>query len=350
MNILGISALYHDSAAALICDGQIMAAASEERFTRKKADASIPVHAIKYCLSEMAKNGLGDTLDYVVYYDNPIYTLDRWLENCIAVSPDNSQVIQKSFESMYANKLWVHELIKGAVGNLGAYDKLYVCEHHISHAASAFYPSPFEEAAIITMDGVGEWATTTIGIGKDKDIRILEQINFPHSLGLLYSAFTYFCGFKVNFGEYKLMGLAPYGKPVYSDIIKEKLIDIKEDGSFKLNLEYFSFMNQNVMTGEMFEKLFGTKRRMPEEKITRKYMDIAASIQAVTEEIVLKMARHARQLTGCSNLVMAGGIALNCVANGKLVKEKIFEHMWIQPAAGDAGGVRWVPRCMRLIA
>lgn len=335
MNILGISALYHDSAAALVCDGEIIAAASEERFTRKKADPSIPVQAIRYCLSKI---GTKDAIDYVVYYDNPLLTLDRWLANCIAVSPDNERIIEKSFESTYANKLWVHEHIKNAVGNLGAADKLYVCEHHMSHAASAFYPSPFEEAAIITMDGVGEWATTTVGRGKGKKIEILEQISYPHSLGLLYSAFTYFCGFKVNFGEYKLMGLAPYGKPIYAPLIKEKLIDIKEDGSFKLHLDYFSFMNQDVMTGEKFESLFGVKRRVPEEKITRKYMDLAASVQAVTEEVVLKMAKHARELTGCGNLVMAGGIALNCVANGKLLKEKVFDHIWIQPAAGDAGG------------
>lgn len=339
MNILGISALYHDSAAALICDGEIVAAASEERFTRKKADSSIPVQAIRFCLEKMAENNPeGGVIDYVVYYDNPLLTLDRWLENCISVSPDNEQIIEKSFQSTYATKLWVHELIKNAVGSLGSAGQLYVCEHHMSHAASAFYPSPFEEAAIITMDGVGEWATTTIGFGKGKKIEILEQISYPHSLGLLYSAFTYFCGFKVNFGEYKLMGLAPYGRPVYADIIKDNLIDIKEDGSFKLHLEYFTFMNRDVMTDKKFEELFGVKRREPEEKITRKYMDIAASIQAVTEEIVLKIATHARELTGCKNLVMAGGIALNCVANGKLLKEKIFDHIWIQPAAGDAGG------------
>lgn len=337
MNILGISALYHDSAAALICDGEIVAAASEERFTRKKADSSIPVQAIQYCLERLTQREEGE-IDYVVYYDNPLLSLDRWLENCIAVSPDNEQIIEKSFESTYANKLWVHELIKNAVGGLGIMDKLYVCEHHMSHAASAFYPSPFEEAAIMTMDGVGEWATTTIGIGRSKNIEILEQISYPHSLGLLYSAFTYFCGFKVNFGEYKLMGLAPYGKPVYADLIKEKLIDIREDGSFRLHLEYFTYMNQSAMTGEKFEELFGMKRRIPEEKITRKYMDLAASVQAITEEVVLKMAKHARKITGCSNLVMAGGIALNCVANGKLLKEKIFDHIWIQPAAGDAGG------------
>lgn len=239
---------------------------------------------------------------------------------------------------MFADKLWVHDLIRNALGQLGIAGKLYVCEHHVSHAASAFYPSPFNEAAILTMDGVGEWATTTIGYGKNKEIEILEQISYPHSLGLLYSAFTYFCGFKVNFGEYKLMGLAPYGEPIYANLIKEKLIDICDDGSFRLNLEYFSFTHKSVMTDEAFEKLFDTPRRLPEEQITRKYMDIAASIQAVTEEVVLGLARHARELTGCKNLVLAGGIALNCVANGRVLKDKVFENIWIQPAAGDAGG------------
>lgn len=334
MNVLGISALYHDSAAALICDGEIIAAASEERFTRKKADSSIPHHAIEFCLKQLE----GEGVDCVVYYDNPFLTLDRWLENTIAVSPDNEKIIEKSFQSMYADKIWVHELIKSEVSSLGLKGKFYVCEHHISHAASAFYPSPFQEAAIMTMDGVGEWATTTIGKGRGKDIEILEQISYPHSLGLLYSAFTYFCGFKVNFGEYKLMGLAPYGRPVYAELIKDKLIDIKEDGSFRLRMEYFSFMKQNVMTGKKFEELFGMKRRIPEEKITRKYMDLASSIQNVTEEIVLKLAKHAKRVTGCRNLVLAGGIALNCVANGKLLREKIFDDIWIQPAAGDAGG------------
>lgn len=338
MNILGISALYHDSAAALICDGKIVAAASEERFTRKKADSSIPIHAIRYCMTELLKICSEGAIDYVVYYDNPLLTLDRWLENVIAVSPDNYAIIEKSYESMFADKLWVHDLIRNALGQLGIADKLYVCEHHVSHAASAFYPSPFNEAAILTMDGVGEWATTTIGYGKNKEIEILEQISYPHSLGLLYSAFTYFCGFKVNFGEYKLMGLAPYGEPIYANLIKEKLIDICDDGSFRLNLEYFSFTHKSVMTDEAFEKLFDTPRRLPEEQITRKYMDIAASIQAVTEEVVLGLARHARELTGCKNLVLAGGIALNCVANGRVLKDKVFENIWIQPAAGDAGG------------
>lgn len=333
MNILGVSALYHDSAAALICDGQIVAAAQEERFTRKKADRSLPANAIKYCL----KNMEGE-LDAVVYYDNPLLTLDRWLSNIVAVSPDNERILDKTYDVIFGDRIWVHDNLKRIIGSMGKNDKLLVCEHHVSHAASAFYPSPFEEAAILTMDGVGEWATTTIGFGKGSKIEILEQLNYPDSLGLLYSAFTYFCGFKVNSGEYKLMGLAPYGKPIYYDIIMDKLIDVKEDGSFKLNTEYFSFMTDAYMTDERFEELFNIKRRMPEEKITREYMDLAASIQKVTEEIVLKLARHAREVTGSKNIVLAGGIALNCVANGILLKEKVFDNIWIQPAAGDAGG------------
>lgn len=333
MNILGVSALYHDSAAALICDGQIVAAAQEERFTRKKADRSLPANAIKYCL----KNMEGE-LDAVVYYDNPLLTLDRWLSNIVAVSPDNERILDKTYDVIFGDRIWVHDNLKRIIGSMGKNDKLLVCEHHVSHAASAFYPSPFEEAAILTMDGVGEWATTTIGLGKGSKIEILEQLNYPDSLGLLYSAFTYFCGFKVNSGEYKLMGLAPYGKPIYYDIIMDKLIDVKEDGSFKLNTEYFSFMTDAYMTDERFEELFNIKRRMPEEKITREYMDLAASIQKVTEEIVLKLARHAREVTGSKNIVLAGGIALNCVANGILLKEKVFDNIWIQPAAGDAGG------------
>lgn len=334
MNILGVSALYHDSAAAVCCDGQIIAAASEERFSRKKADASIPQKAISYCLSELEKRG--QKLDVVVYYDNPLLTLDRWLSQCIWTAPNNDKIIEKSFLPMLSDKLWVHEQIQNVV-NVDK-DKFYVCEHHISHAASAFYPSPFESAAIITLDGVGEYATTTIGRGRAESIKLIEQINFPNSLGLLYSAFTYFCGFKVNFGEYKLMGLAPYGEPVYYQKIKDYLIDIKEDGSFKLNVEYFAFMKDEVMTDASFEELFGMPRRMPEDVITKPYMDLAASVQKVTEEVVIKLAHHAREITGEENLVMAGGIALNCVANGKILKEKIFKRLWIQPAAGDAGG------------
>lgn len=336
MNILGVSALYHDSAAALCCNGKIRAAASEERFTRKKADASIPFHAIQYCLSCL--EGGKDSLDAVVYYDNPILTLDRWLTQCIWVSPQNATLIQKSFERMMSDKLWIHDKIEKAVGGLGKYGKFLVCEHHVSHGASAFYPSPFEEAAIVTLDGVGEWTTTAIGYGKKEKMELLEEIKFPNSLGLLYSAFTYFCGFKVNFGEYKLMGLAPYGSPVYYQTIVDHLIDIREDGSYRLNVKYFSFMTEEVMVGEAFEALFGMPRRLPEQPITRPYMDLAASIQKVTEEVVFKIARQARELTKSEHLVMAGGIALNCVANGKLLKNGLFKDIWVQPAAGDAGG------------
>lgn len=333
MNILGISGLYHDSAAALVNDGMIVAAAQEERFTRKKADASLPENAIKYCLSQM-----DGELDAVVYYDNPLLTLDRWLNNIIMVSPDNERILDKSYNAIFSDRLWVHERIRQIIGRLGKTDKLLVCEHHVSHAASAFFPSPFESAAILTLDGVGEWATTTIGKGMGNKIEILSQLNYPHSLGLLYSAFTYFCGFKVNFGEYKLMGLAPYGKPIYCDLILDKLVDLREDGSFRLNTDYFSFLTDSYMTDERFEDLFNMKRRIPEDKITRGYMDVAASIQKVTEEIVLRLAHHAKDITGEKNLVLAGGIALNCVANGLIEKEKIFDNIWIQPAAGDAGG------------
>lgn len=333
MNILGISGLYHDSAAALVNDGMIVAAAQEERFTRKKADASLPENAIKYCLSQM-----DGELDAVVYYDNPLLTLDRWLNNIIMVSPDNERILDKSYNAIFSDRLWIHERIRQIIGRLGKTDKLLVCEHHVSHAASAFFPSPFESAAILTLDGVGEWATTTIGKGMGNKIEILSQLNYPHSLGLLYSAFTYFCGFKVNFGEYKLMGLAPYGKPIYCDLILDKLVDLREDGSFRLNTDYFSFLTDSYMTDERFEDLFNMKRRIPEDKITRGYMDVAASIQKVTEEIVLRLAHHAKDITGEKNLVLAGGIALNCVANGLIEKEKIFDNIWIQPAAGDAGG------------
>ena len=332
--ILGISALYHDSAAAVVRDGEILAAAQEERFTRKKADASIPENAIRFCL-----DSAGHKIDQVVYYDDPFLTLDRWLSNCVMVSPNNEQLIDRSFDRMVSDRLWIHEKLKQVVGeDWPAGTDLLVCEHHVSHAASAFYPSPFEEAAILTMDGVGEWATTTIGKGKGKDIQILEQINYPDSLGLLYSAFTYFCGFKVNFGEYKLMGLAPYGKPIYADLIREKLIKIEENGHFHLNQEYFSYMYDDCIVGERFGELFGMKKREPETFITREYMDLAASIQLVTEEVVMKLARHAREITGCNHLTLAGGIALNCVANGRILREKIFDGLWIQPAAGDAGG------------
>ncbi len=339
MYILGISALYHDSAAVLINDGKIIAAAQEERFTRKKHDMAIPYNAIEYCMREA---GIGSKeLECVVYYDDPKKTLDRFAKNVLALGEKSEQLIHRNFESMYSKKLWIHKEIEKAVGGLGKRGKLLVTEHHISHAASAFYPSPFSDAIILTNDGVGEWATTTIGIGHDEKIFLREQISYPHSIGLFYSAFTYFCGFKVNSGDYKFMGLAPYGKPVFYDVIKNEMIEIKQDGSYRLNLEYFDYQNGGTMIREKkFEELFGGPRRKPESRITRREMDIAASVQKIVEEIIILIARHAKRIYGkdVSNIVLAGGCALNCVANGKLLKERIFENIWIQPAAGDAGG------------
>lgn len=336
MKVLGISALYHDSAATLVVDGEIVAAAQEERFTRRKHDAALPVNAIGYCLE--AGRLTAEQLDAVCYYDNPYLSLDRWLKNYVAEGQGSGKIIERSFPGLFSRKLWIHEAIKAAVGGLGRTGKLLVCEHHISHAASAFYPSPFEHAAILTVDGVGEWATTTIGIGKASEVTILKQLNFPHSLGLLYSALTYFCGFKVNSGEYKLMGLAPYGEPVYADLFKDKLIEVRADGSFHLNTEYFAFPRDSVMTDDFFGGLFEAPRRQPHSPITKREMDLAASIQKVTEEIILRLAGTARAVTGESQLCLSGGVALNCVANGKLAQTKLFERLWIQPAAGDAGG------------
>lgn len=334
MKVLGVSGLYHDSAAALCVDGKIVAAAQEERFTRKKADKRIPQKAIQYCLSQ-----LDGQLDAIVYYDNVFLTIDRWLKNGIAESGYSKEIIERSYQSIVSQKIWVKERVLSCVPkDIAGSAQFYCCEHHISHAASAYYPSPFTEAAIITADGVGEWATTTIGMGSGNKIELIKQLDYPHSLGMLYSAFTYYCGFKVNTGEYKLMGLAPYGKPVYVDRIYDDLIDVKEDGSFALHLEYFEYTHNDVMIGERFFELFGSPPRRPEDKITTFYMDVAASIQQVTEEIMLKLARHAKKITGCKNLVMAGGIALNCVANGRLAQADIFEDIWVQPAAGDAGG------------
>ena len=334
MTILGVSALYHDSAAAVVQDGKIIAAAQEERFSRKKGDASIPINAIKYCLESV-----NNKIDQVVYYDNPFLTLDRWLTNIVDVSPDNDVIISKSFSNMMSNRMWIHEKLKKALGNYWPTGtELYVCEHHISHAASAFYPSPFQEAAILTVDGVGEWATTTIGYGSGEKIDIIRQINYPDSLGLLYSAFTYFCGFKVNSGEYKLMGLAPYGTPKYKKIILDNLINILDDGTFALNQEYFTYMRDVKIIGKEFEKLFGIEKRKPESHLAKTYLDLAASIQTVIEEAILSLVKLAHKLTGSKNLVLAGGTALNCVANGKIVSEEIFDNVWVQPAAGDAGG------------
>lgn len=337
MNILGISALYHDSAASLVVDGQIIAAAQEERFTRIKHDLTIPVNSIEYCMRE--GNITKEDIDLVVFYDNPLLTLDRYMKNIIATGNDSCDVISRGYESLFGEKIWIHKVIDNILGE-NSKRKFYVCEHHISHAASAFYPSPYDKAVILTLDGVGEWATTTVSVGKGKDITIKEELRFPHSLGLLYSAFTYFCGFKVNSGDYKFMGLAPYGEPIYEELIKEKLIDVKEDGSFALSMEYFDYQHGRAMINDRFSALFGGPRRKPETEITKREMDIAASAQKVIEEIILKLVRHAKDKFGADidNLVLAGGVALNCVANGKIKNSGIFRNIWIQPAAGDAGG------------
>lgn len=337
MNILGISALYHDAAASLVVDGDIIAAAQEERFTRVKHDMSMPVNAIEYCLKEGKIRK--EDVDIVVFYDNPLYTLDRFLENIASAHGDTHDIVNRSFEHMFSERLWVHKLVDNIMGTDFS-GKFLVCEHHVSHAASAFYPSPFEKAVILTIDGVGEWATTTIGVGEKEKLTIKEEMQFPHSLGLFYSAFTYFCGFKVNSGEYKFMGLAPYGEPIYEEVIKENLLDLKEDGSFRMKMEYFDYQYGRSMTNSNFEKLFGGPRRMPESTITQREMDIAASVQKVAEEIILRMVQHAKEAYGTEidNLVLAGGVALNCVANGKIMDSGIFDHIWIQPAAGDAGG------------
>lgn len=331
--ILGVSAFYHDSAAAIVRGGEIIAAAQEERFSRKKHDPRFPNKAINYCLGEAFIEP--DELDAVVFYDHPLLTLDRVLKSIISTAPRSEDQWLKASRSILGNKLFIQQFIRDT---LKADVKIYFTEHHASHAASAFFPSPFDEAAILTFDGVGEWATTTLGVGEGARMKLLKEIDYPHSLGLIYSAFTYFCGFKVNSGEYKLMGLAPYGKPVYADLIREKLIDIRDDGSFRLNTEYFGYLDSDRMTNEKFANLFGGLERKPESRITRREMDLAASIQRVTEDAVLKTAKYLRRLTGKSNLVMAGGVALNCVANGLLQREKIFDRIWIQPAAGDAGG------------
>ncbi len=333
--ILGISAFYHDSAAALVRDGEIVAAAQEERFSRKKHDYRFPSHAIEYCLAE-AGISAGD-LDYVAFYDKPLLKFERILETYLAYAPRGFRSFLKALPLWLRQKLHLpREMDKGLNGQ---YKGRYVFTgHHESHAASAFFPSPFHEAAILTMDGAGEWGTATWGVGRGHQMELKEELRFPHSLGLLYSAFTYFTGFKVNSGEYKLMGLAPYGEPKYADIIRDKLIDLKDDGSFRMDMRYFNYCQGLTMTNDRFAELFGGPRRNPESKITQREMDLAASVQVVTEEIVLKMVRHVKERTGMDNLVLAGGVSLNCVANGKALREGIFENIWIQPAAGDAGG------------
>ena len=333
MHILGISAYYHDSAAALVCDGVIVAAAQEERFTRKKHDAAFPKKAVTYCLKE-AGIGIND-VGLVVFYDKPFLKLERLLLTYLSYAPAGLASFLTSMPVWLKDKIFLKDALAEALGYDGA---IIFSEHHEAHAASAFFPSPFEKAAILTMDGVGEWATTSFGVGEGNRIRLDAEIRFPHSLGLLYSAFTYYCGFRVNSGEYKLMGLAPYGEPKYADIIRRKLVDIRGDGSFQLNMKYFNYCVGLTMTNRHFHRLFGRGPRRPETALTPLDMDMAKSIQEVTEEIVLKTARHIRQMTGQENLCLAGGVALNCVANGKLARAEIFKKIWIQPAAGDAGG------------
>ena len=339
--ILGISAFYHDSAATILVDGKIIAAAQEERFTRKKHDSSYPFNAIEFVL-DFAKIKLKD-IDQIIFFEKPFLKFERLLETYVAFAPRGFKSFCMAMpvwlkDKLFQKKMLFNEL-KRHDNNFNDIKKIYFSDHHLSHAASAFFPSPFEEAIVLTADGVGEWATTTVAIGKGNKLEIKKEIHFPHSLGLLYSAFTYYTGFKVNSGEYKLMGLAPYGNPIYEDKIKSKLIDIKEDGSFHLDQSYFNYATGLTMTNKKFENLFGQKVRNPQyEKLTQFHMDIAASIQKVTEDIMIKIAKSLKEEFNISNLCLAGGVALNCVANGKILKEKIFDNIWVQPAAGDAGG------------
>jgi len=341
VNVLGLSAYYHDSAACLTSDGEIVAAAQEERFTRRKHDSGFPAHAIVYCLRAAAIRPVD--IDYVVFYDKPFLKFERIFETYMAFAPRGVGSFVKFIPMWLKDKLFQK---KGLLEELGALlgddvdwsKRLRFSEHHLSHAASAFFPSPFQEAAVLTMDGVGEWTTTSLAVGRGNQLSLLKEIRFPHSLGLLYSAFTYYTGFKVNSGEYKVMGLAPYGKPKYVDLIKKNLVEIKDDGSFSLDMRYFDYCTGVTMTNERFDALFGGRPRRPETKLTQRDMDLAASIQVITEEIVMSLAKSIRESTGLSRLCMAGGVALNCVANGRLLKEMIYDDIWIQPAAGDAGG------------
>jgi carbamoyltransferase len=341
MNILGLSAYYHDSAAALVADGEALAAAQEERFSRKKHDARFPIHAVNYCLSA---GGLTLTeVDYVVFYDKPLIKFERLLETYLAYAPDGFRSFVAAMPVWLKEKLFLKDLLKKELAALGgckvdALPPLLFTEHHQSHAASAFFPSPYERAAVLCMDGVGEWATTSVWLGEGNKLDPLWEIDFPHSLGLLYSAFTYFTGFKVNSGEYKLMGLAPYGEPKYKDLILDKLLSLKADGSFRMDMQYFNYANGLTMTNRHFDDLFGGPPRQAESPVTQREMDIAASIQAVTEEVVLRLGRTVQRETGADYLCLAGGVALNCVANGRLLREGPFRDIWIQPAAGDAGG------------
>jgi carbamoyltransferase len=333
--ILGISAYYHDSAAALVVDGRIVAAAQEERFTRKKHDHEFPRHAVEYCLREAGLTP--EQIDYVGFYDKPLLKFERLLETYVAYAPRGFRSFARSMPLWIRQKLHLSKALRKELG--GKYRKRVVFpEHHESHAASAFFPSPFDEAAVLTIDGVGEWATATVGVGRGNRIELTHELRFPHSLGLLYSAFTYFTGFRVNSGEYKLMGLAPYGEPKYAKAILEHLMDLKEDGSFRLDMSYFNYCEGLTMTSRRFEELFGGPARSPETALTQREMDLAASVQEVTEEVMLRMATFARAKTGMKNLCLAGGVALNCVANGEILRRGIFDRVWIQPAAGDAGG------------
>lgn len=351
VSILGISAFYHDSAACLVVDGEIVAAAQEERFTRIKHDYNFPLNAARYCLQEA--NLDANSLDFVAFYDKPLLKFDRLLETYLDYAPSGFTSFLKSMPLWMREKLWMPDLIRTELARTFVEDaeeraakkagkkfkwKLLFGDHHESHAASAFYPSPFEEAAILTIDGVGEWATSSIGIGKGNEVTLLKELRFPDSLGLLYSAFTYYTGFKVNSGEYKVMGLAPYGEPKYVDDIKDKLVEIRDDGSIRMNHEYFSYSYGLRMTNGAFDKLFGGPPRRPESRITQKEMDLARSIQVITEEVMLKMTQFVHRETGMSKLCLAGGVALNCVANGRVLRKVPFTDIWIQPAAGDAGG------------
>ena len=341
MDILGISAFYHDSAACLVRDGAIIAAAQEERFTRVKHDSGFPARTVEYCLQAGAISPA--EIDYVAFYDKPLLKFERLLETWLAVAPRGFRAFVAALPIWLRQKLHTPRQIDrglgGAAGRNGQYKGRYVFpEHHESHAAAAFFPSPFEQAAFLTVDGVGEWATASLGVGRGNRIELSHELRFPHSLGLLYSAFTYFCGFRVNSGEYKLMGLAPFGQPRYRDVILDELIDLKDDGSFRMDMRYFNYCSGMTMTSRAFERLFAGPPRKPEAPLTTREMDLAASIQAVTEEIMLRMARHVAAETKMKDLVLAGGVALNCVANGRILREGIFDRLWIQPAAGDAGG------------
>ena len=335
-NILGVSAFYHDAAAALVSDGKIIAAAQEERFSRRKNDADFPAQAIRACLDQAGLSLAG--IDAVVFYDKPALKFTRLVATCLAVAPRGWRRLPTVLYSWLGAKLDLRKTIRARLPGLRPDCAILFTEHHQAHAASAFYPSPFDEAAILTIDGVGEWATTTIGRGQGHEIGMLEELRFPHSLGLLYSAFTDYCGFRINSGEYKLMGLAPYGEPRFADTIRHELLDIKADGSFWLNTLYFDFLHGTRMSNERFHALFGGPPRAPEEPVEQRHMDVARSIQFVTEEIMLRLARHAHDVTGSKNLCLAGGVALNCVANGRILREGPFERIWIQPAADDAGG------------